>query len=95
MGEIAEKLADQVFVTQDNSRSESFKSIANQILSGMSCPGLVEVTECRYTAIERAMRMSSAKDTILLAGMGHDKCQLAKRISPMSDMEIVENIITR
>lgn len=95
MGEIAERLADVVIITQDNSRSEPFSEIVGDILQGAKCPGLIEVVSSRYSAIARAMRLASTDDIVLLAGIGTDKIFVNQCQQEMSDIEIVEEIITQ
>lgn len=85
MGEVAERLADQVLVTSDNPRSEDPLAIIREIVAGMSHP---DVEPDRVTAILRVIREAERNDVILLAGKGHEPYQeIAGVRHPYSDIE--------
>lgn len=73
MGKIASTLADRVFVTTDNPRSEDPNAIIEEILSGVaknaSC---VFSLEDRREAIALALGGAKRGDIVLLAGKGHE-----------------------
>lgn len=73
MGEAAARLADAVFVTDDNPRSEDAGAIRAAILKG--CPGATEIGD-RAKAIETAMRALGAGDVLVVAGKGHETGQI-------------------
>src|SRR5688572_7512310 len=78
MAKTAERLADAIYVTSDNPRTENPQSILDEILTGLSAdkakPTTVEID--RRTAIERIIADSSAGDVVLLAGKGHENYQI-------------------
>lgn len=76
MGEIAERLADVVFVTDDNPRTEDGAAILADILSGMSHADRAVTQRNRAQAIERAVRLAGADDAVLIAGKGHEDYQI-------------------
>ena len=76
MGELAERLADRVYVTDDNPRSESSAAIIEEILAGMQRPERAMVAPDRGEAIRRAIREAAADDLVLVAGKGHEDYQL-------------------
>ena len=76
MGEIAERLSDQVILTDDNVRSENPKDIIQDILEGCINPEKVSVEHDRKTAIKAAAKQASAGDIILVAGKGHENYQI-------------------
>ncbi|WP_241737487.1 UDP-N-acetylmuramoyl-L-alanyl-D-glutamate--2,6-diaminopimelate ligase [Neptunicella marina] len=76
MGDIAERFADKVLVTNDNSRSESPEQIAQDILAGCQRPDLIEVELDRATAIRNMLSKASEQDLILVAGKGHEDYQI-------------------
>ncbi len=87
MGKIAEKLAHQVIVTNDNPRSEVPQAIIAEIVSGMEYGHQVEVIEDRAAAIATAIARAGASDTVLLAGKGHEPYQEIAGIKhPFSDL---------
>jgi UDP-N-acetylmuramoyl-L-alanyl-D-glutamate--2,6-diaminopimelate ligase len=76
MGALAERLADQVYVTDDNPRSESSATIIEEILAGMQAPDKAMVEPDRQLAIQRAIREAAVGDLVLVAGKGHEDYQL-------------------
>lgn len=76
MGEIAERLADQVVLTDDNVRNENAEDIIQDILSGCINPEQISVEHDRKTAIKMAAEQASAGDMILVAGKGHENYQI-------------------
>ena len=87
MGAIAARLADIVYVTDDNPRSEAAAAIRAAILQG--CPGAQEIGD-RAEAIETAMRGLAAGDVLVVAGKGHETGQIVgDRVIPFSDHDAV------
>ncbi|MTJ82057.1 MAG: UDP-N-acetylmuramoyl-L-alanyl-D-glutamate--2,6-diaminopimelate ligase [Telmatospirillum sp.] len=83
MGAIAANLADTVFVTDDNPRTENAAEIRAQVMA--ACPGATEVDD-RGQAIRLAVRGLAAGDLLVLAGKGHETGQiLGDRVLPFSD----------
>jgi len=75
MGACAERLADQVILTDDNPRRESPQHIVADLLSGISNPEAVWVEHDRATAIRRAVESAAETDVVLVAGKGHEAYQ--------------------
>ena len=73
MGEIAEKLADYVIVTDDNPRYEDAAGIREQIMQG--CPNGHQIAD-RSKAIYRGIHMLKEGDCLLIAGKGHEEGQI-------------------
>lgn len=89
MGEVAERLADQVVLTSDNPRSEHPQMILADIQQGMSQP--VKQIESRQAAIEWALSQAKAGDLILVAGKGHEKAQEINGVKyPFSDQKVIQ-----
>jgi UDP-N-acetylmuramoyl-L-alanyl-D-glutamate--2,6-diaminopimelate ligase len=78
MARTAEKLADAVYVTSDNPRTEEPRAILDEIMTGFSTEGRakVRVEIDRRTAIEQILADASAGDVVLLAGKGHENYQI-------------------
>jgi UDP-N-acetylmuramoyl-L-alanyl-D-glutamate--2,6-diaminopimelate ligase len=78
MGRIAEKMADRIFVTSDNSRSERTADILADIKAGMDTAGKAKslFIEDREQAIRAAIMTAQEGATILLAGKGHETYQI-------------------
>ncbi|NIP39537.1 MAG: UDP-N-acetylmuramoyl-L-alanyl-D-glutamate--2,6-diaminopimelate ligase, partial [Candidatus Dadabacteria bacterium] len=80
MGSIAAGLADMVIVTSDNPRSEDPEKIIVDIEKGIKETGLekskyIMITD-RYEAILKSVQISKEKDTIIVAGKGHEDYQI-------------------
>ena len=78
MGAVAERYADRVIVTSDNSRSEEPEEIIKAILSGMQRPQTARVIPDRADAIREAILGADPGDLILLAGKGHEEYEITK-----------------
>ncbi|WP_020399885.1 UDP-N-acetylmuramoyl-L-alanyl-D-glutamate--2,6-diaminopimelate ligase [Kordiimonas gwangyangensis] len=92
MGEIAAALADHVYVTDDNPRSEKASAIRKDIL--VACPNATEVGD-RRQAIETAMAALGQGDMLIVAGKGHEEGQtVGDKILPFSDIGTVREILT-
>jgi len=78
MGRIAEELADVVFVTSDNPRSEEPASIIESILGGIQQKNKVKVEVDRARAIELAVEGAGIDDILVVAGKGHETYQILR-----------------
>jgi UDP-N-acetylmuramoyl-L-alanyl-D-glutamate--2,6-diaminopimelate ligase len=76
MGGTAERLADRVIVTDDNPRGEDADGIVAMILRGIRRPDRVLVERDRARAIDAAIGEARAGDAVLIAGKGHEDCQI-------------------
>jgi UDP-N-acetylmuramoyl-L-alanyl-D-glutamate--2,6-diaminopimelate ligase len=87
MGEIATRLADRVYVTDDNPRTEDPAAIRAAIMA--AAPGAIEIAN-RAQAIRTAAEGLEAGDVLIVAGKGHEEGQkIGKEILPFSDHEAV------
>jgi len=91
MAAVAEQLADQVIVTDDNPRNEPPEQIMRDLLTGFDNPQLVRIIHDREIAIDTALAEASEKDLVVVAGKGHEKFQIIgdKRV-PFSDHCVVK-----
>ena len=77
MGTIAGRLADYVYVTSDNPRTEQPMDIIGDITAGMkNTKAAYEVIENRREAIKAAVQNAKTGDVIILAGKGHETYQI-------------------
>ena len=78
MAAIAQKLADRIIVTSDNSRTERTADIMADIKAGMDTAGRAKslFIEDREEAIRTAIMIAGQGATILLAGKGHETYQI-------------------
>ncbi len=87
MGAIATKLADVTIVTDDNPRSEVPEVIRAEIMA--AAPGAIEIGD-RRQAIQEAVGMLQAGDTLVVAGKGHEHGQtIGDQTQHFSDHEEV------
>lgn len=94
MGNIAAKIADHVIVTSDNPRSEDPDSIIDDIFNGISDIENVKVEPNRRKAIHQALENSTAGDTILVAGKGHENYQEINGIKyPFDDRQVIKESV--
>lgn len=75
MGELAEKSADQIILTDDNPRNEQGDEIIQHILSGISNSDNVIIERDRAKAISYAISSAKDGDVVLIAGKGHETYQ--------------------
>lgn len=90
MGAVAARLADRIFITDDNPRSEDPALIRTAILA--VAPDAVEIAD-RGTAIAAAMAEARAGDIVLLAGKGHEQGQIVGNdVLPFDDRDVARRI---
>jgi UDP-N-acetylmuramoyl-L-alanyl-D-glutamate--2,6-diaminopimelate ligase len=93
MGDVAAKLADIVYVTDDNPRGEDPRLIRAEILAAV--PDAIEIGD-RGHAIDLAMRSLNAGDVLVVAGKGHETGQIVgSRVIPFSDHQAVSDAEAR
>lgn len=95
MAAIAQKLADRIIVTSDNSRTEKTSDIMADIKEGMDISGRSRslFIEDREEAIRTAIMIAGQGATILLAGKGHETYQIiGTEKRHFDEKEIVEEI---
>jgi len=89
MAAAAESLADNIIVTQDNSRNEDPAIIFSQIKSGFKKIKNIQFIDDRQQAIETAITQADKDDIVLVAGKGHEQYQLmAGKSLPFDDAKI-------
>jgi UDP-N-acetylmuramoyl-L-alanyl-D-glutamate--2,6-diaminopimelate ligase len=94
MGKVASLLADRVFLTEDNPRSEDPKEIIDQITEGIKNKEKVEITIDRKEGIKKALSMAKRGDSLVLVGKGHEDYQIKKgRKFHFSDKETVLELL--
>ena len=89
MAAIAERLAQQVIVTDDNPRGEDGDAIVADILAGFTAPDAVTVQRNRARAIGLAVKLAGPGDIVLLAGKGHEPYQEVRGVKHDFDDTLV------
>ena len=98
MGRIAGELADLAVVTSDNPRSEEPAAIIDEIVAGMSgARAEVEVEPDRRAAIATALAAARDRDTVVIAGKGHEQGQefAGGRKVPFDDRDVAHEELRR
>lgn len=98
MGEIAARLADRIFLTDEESYNEDPSAIRQMIYDGIEKVkgGAMKTTEIadRRESIEKALGVATKGDIVLITGMGHEVYRIVngQRI-PWNDADVVREII--
>jgi UDP-N-acetylmuramoyl-L-alanyl-D-glutamate--2,6-diaminopimelate ligase len=96
MGEIAARLADRMWVTSDNPRSENPEAIIDEVMAGVPAAASdrhAKVAE-RGEAIRAALLWAAAGDTVVLAGKGHETYQIiGAKVLPFDDREVARQVL--
>ncbi|OGB60461.1 MAG: UDP-N-acetylmuramoyl-L-alanyl-D-glutamate--2,6-diaminopimelate ligase [Caldithrix sp. RBG_13_44_9] len=96
MGKAAEDYGDKIILTNDNPRSEDPMAILNDILAGISDKSRVLVIPDRREAIHTGLKMARNKDSVVVAGKGHENYQEIKGIKyPFDDREVLKEFFER
>ena len=93
MAQVAEKYADRIVITSDNSRSEDPEAIMEDIRAGLTPKGLAKTLSItsRREAIRTAILTAKNGGAVLLAGKGHENYQIDREGKHyFSEKEIVE-----
>jgi UDP-N-acetylmuramoyl-L-alanyl-D-glutamate--2,6-diaminopimelate ligase len=90
MGEVATRLADRVYVTDDNPRTEPPARIRRAILE--AAPNAIEIGD-RREAIATAIAELEAGDLLVIAGKGHETGQIiGTETFPFDDAAIAREL---
>ena len=76
MAAACEELADEIYVTSDNPRTEQPRAIITDIMAGFRGTDRVRVEPDRRTAINMILNDADPSDVVLLAGKGHENYQI-------------------
>jgi UDP-N-acetylmuramoyl-L-alanyl-D-glutamate--2,6-diaminopimelate ligase len=91
MAQAAATYADQVYVTDDNPRTEDAATIRREVMVG--APAAKEIAD-RAEAIATAVAGLDAGDVLLVAGKGHELGQIVGHVTrPFSDHDAVKAAI--
>jgi UDP-N-acetylmuramoyl-L-alanyl-D-glutamate--2,6-diaminopimelate ligase len=97
MGKVAAMVADSVWITSDNPRSEDPLTIAQEVARGVhDVGGHVGMVLDRRAAIRAAMYDLAAGDVLVIAGKGHEPGQTAMGVTtPFDDREVAREELAR
>ena len=92
MGAAADKHADHIIITNDNSRSEDPSVIAEHIVGGIK--GAYQVVLDRSSAIRAAVEQAGPDDWVVVAGKGHESTQdIGGQFIEFSDRAFVRELL--
>ncbi|MCM8780204.1 MAG: UDP-N-acetylmuramyl-tripeptide synthetase, partial [Candidatus Omnitrophica bacterium] len=93
MGYVASEMADSVIITSDNPRSEDENDIIEDIRKGIRKNNYKIIAD-RHMAIQEALKIARDDDIVLIAGKGHERCQIFKdKIVDFDDREEVKKCL--
>lgn len=91
MGEIADKYASNIILTNDNPRNENPDTIINHIKKGISNNNKVIIEPNRKDAIQKGIQIIKTGDILLVVGKGHEEIQIiGENEYAFSDIKIVK-----
>jgi UDP-N-acetylmuramyl-tripeptide synthetase len=94
MAAVAAQLADRLYLTSDNPRSEEPRAIVDDMLAGIRNGVRHYVELDRRLAIQRAVAEAQAGDVVLVAGKGHEAHQIVgERILPFDDAAVAREAL--
>jgi UDP-N-acetylmuramoyl-L-alanyl-D-glutamate--2,6-diaminopimelate ligase len=94
MGRAAGEYADTIILTNDNPRNEDPDQIIDEILAGISDHRKVQIIPDRREAILTALNHARSKDSVLIAGKGHEDYQeIGERKIPFDDHKIIKEFL--
>ena len=98
MGDIASQFADLVYITSDNPRHEDARTIAHEVLQGVSSVSSVmsrvTIELDRRLAIGAAFGSAKPGDIVIIAGKGHEATQtIGADETPFSDVQVSRELL--
>ncbi len=95
MAKACEQLADEVYVTSDNPRTERPDAIIADIMQGFTNTDRVRVDPDRRSAIAQILSDAQPNDVVLLAGKGHENYQIVGTVKHhFDDVEEASNALS-
>lgn len=96
MAQIAEQYADKIIVTTDNPRGEDPSAIIEEVIQGFTNLSKVEIEPQRRSAIQKAIRLGSQEDIVLIAGRGNESMQIFSSYEePLQDREVIHEFLSQ
>lgn len=94
MGDIAQRLADEVIVTDDNPRNENPDTIRGEILAGCVPNRRLKEIGNRAQAIQAGIESLKQGDVLVIAGKGHEEGQIiGGEVLPFNDAEEARKVL--
>ena len=94
MGEVASRLADIIYITSDNPRTEEPAAIIKDVYKGVLDKKRCQVIEDRSAAIKTALSAAQDGDIVVIAGKGHEDYQVIGTVKKyFSDFEVAKSTL--
>ena len=97
MGEIAARLADRIFITDEESYNEDPAQIRRMLMEGIITGGGGSKTEevaDRKEAIKKALEIARRGDTVVVTGMGHEQYRIINgRREPWHEPTVIRELL--
>lgn len=94
MGEVAGRKADYAIITTDNLYAEDPAQVAGQVAEGVGHYGDFTVILDRREAIRHALHSARPGDGVIIAGKGHETCQVFRDcLIPFDDRQVVRELL--
>jgi len=93
MGRVVTELADYAIITSDNPRSEEPLDIIDEIIRDIDKDNHIIIPD-RKLAIRESLTVAGAGDIVLVAGKGHEDCQIVKdKVFAFDDRKVVRECL--
>lgn len=94
MGGIAQRLADDVIVTDDNPRHEKAETIRQEILAACTASPQLKERGNRADAIREGIESLKDGDVLVIAGKGHEEGQIVgDQVLPFNDADEARKVL--
>lgn len=97
MGRVAAKLADAIYLTDDETYTEDPEKIREAVMSGIrgaKGAGKTKVIPDRKQAMKQAFQDAGKGDSVLITGLGHeDSRNMGGRLVPWSDQKVARELL--
>lgn len=97
MGKVVGKLADKIFLTDDETYTEDAETIRQEVYKGIKSAKAekkTKVLDDRREAIKQAFAAAKKGDTVLLTGLGHqDYRNMGGRKEPWDEREVARELL--
>lgn len=93
MGRVVTELSDYAIITNDNPRSEDPQAIIEDIKKGIRKKNFCVIPE-RFEAIKKSLSLAKPRDTVLVAGKGHENYQILEdRTIHFDDRQVIRECL--
>lgn len=97
MGEVTSRLADKVYLTDDETYTEDAKAIRDAVYSGIkkTYRHKVMIIDDRKTAIKTALDLAKKGDVVIIAGIGHQTSRnMGGKKTLWSDIDVTHKLLS-